>query len=183
VFNQLGDLERCTLRPGNVHSADRWRGPNLEIYEFLEAEGMGYVIRLPANRVLQDKIGYLRKCPVGRPPAEVRRNYASFSYQARTEMQAPKSTPSAPGSAAGPAAPPGCGDRDAASARRYISSARLFYERAADAGDGHAALGWETHSTRLLPISLTYACAATRLWLYPGIAGLANLVRAKQKSC
>src|SRR6266852_2373264 len=26
VFNQLGDLERCTLRPGNVHSADGWRG-------------------------------------------------------------------------------------------------------------------------------------------------------------
>ena len=28
-----------------------------EIYEFLEAEGMGYAIRLPANRLLQDKIG------------------------------------------------------------------------------------------------------------------------------
>jgi hypothetical protein len=26
VFNQLGDVERCTLRPGNVHSADGWRG-------------------------------------------------------------------------------------------------------------------------------------------------------------
>jgi Transposase DDE domain group 1 len=25
VFNQLGDLERCALRPGNVHSADGWR--------------------------------------------------------------------------------------------------------------------------------------------------------------
>ena len=24
VFNQFGDLERCTLRPGNVHSADGW---------------------------------------------------------------------------------------------------------------------------------------------------------------
>ena len=22
VFNQLGDVERCALRPGNVHSAD-----------------------------------------------------------------------------------------------------------------------------------------------------------------
>jgi hypothetical protein len=41
---------------------------NPEIYEFLEAEGMGYAIRLPANRVLQDKIGYLLKRPVGRPP-------------------------------------------------------------------------------------------------------------------
>ena len=25
VFNQLGDLERCALRPGNVHSANGWR--------------------------------------------------------------------------------------------------------------------------------------------------------------
>ena len=25
VFNQLGDLERCALRPGNVHSANSWR--------------------------------------------------------------------------------------------------------------------------------------------------------------
>jgi len=25
VFNQHGDLERCALRPGNVHSADNWR--------------------------------------------------------------------------------------------------------------------------------------------------------------
>jgi hypothetical protein len=29
VFNQFGDLERCALRPGNVHSADGWR-PTLE---------------------------------------------------------------------------------------------------------------------------------------------------------
>ena len=25
VFNQLGDVERCALRLGNVHSADGWR--------------------------------------------------------------------------------------------------------------------------------------------------------------
>jgi hypothetical protein len=24
VFNQFGDLERCTPRPGNVHRADGW---------------------------------------------------------------------------------------------------------------------------------------------------------------
>jgi hypothetical protein len=24
VFNQFGDLERCALRPGNVHSSDEW---------------------------------------------------------------------------------------------------------------------------------------------------------------
>jgi hypothetical protein len=50
--------------------------------EFLEAEAIGYTIRLPANNVLQGRIGYLLKCLVGRPPHEVRRYYASFSYQA-----------------------------------------------------------------------------------------------------
>ena len=106
VFNQLGDLERCALRSGNVHSAAGWREvlepviaryrdkvkrryfrgdaafANPEIYEFLEAEGYGYTIRLPTNHVLQSKIGYLLSRPVGRPPLEVRRYYASFHYQA-----------------------------------------------------------------------------------------------------
>jgi hypothetical protein len=108
AFNQLGDVERCALRPGNVHSADGWRAvlepvisryrgtvkrryfrgdaafANPEIYEFLEDESMGYVIRLPGSRVLQNKIGYLFKRPVGRPPHEVRRSYAGFSYQAQS---------------------------------------------------------------------------------------------------
>ena len=106
VFNQLGDLERCALRSGNVHSAAGWRDvlepvvvryrgtvkrryfrgdaafANPEIYEFLEAESYGYAIRLPTNPVLQGKIGYLLKRPVGRPPQEVRRFFASFSYRA-----------------------------------------------------------------------------------------------------
>jgi DDE family transposase len=108
VFNQFGDVERCALRPGNVHSADGWRAvlepvvaryrgitkrlyfrgdaafANPEIYEFLEAEGASYTIRLPANYVLQDKIGHLLRRPVGRPPHEVRRYYASFRYQAQS---------------------------------------------------------------------------------------------------
>src|SRR3982074_3566079 len=36
VFNQFGDLERCSLRPGNVHSADEWEGvltPVVERYQ------------------------------------------------------------------------------------------------------------------------------------------------------
>src|SRR6202158_1771929 len=106
VFNQLGDLERCALRPGHVHSPAGWREilepvvsryrdkgtrlyfrgdaafANPEIYEFLEAEGYGYAIRLRTNGVLQGKIGYLLKRPVGRPPQEVRRYYAKFHYQA-----------------------------------------------------------------------------------------------------
>ena len=61
---------------------------NPEIYEFLEAEGMGYTIRLPANRVLQERIGYLLKRPVGRPPQGVRRYFASFSYQAQSWKKA-----------------------------------------------------------------------------------------------
>jgi hypothetical protein len=108
VFNQLGDVERCALRPGNVHSADGWRAvlepvivryrgivkrlyfrgdaafANPEMYEFLEAEGIGYTIRLPVNAVLQSRIGHLLKRPVGRPPHEVRRFYASFRYQAQS---------------------------------------------------------------------------------------------------
>jgi hypothetical protein len=108
VFNQFGDLERCTLRPGNVHSAHEWRdvlGPVVAryrdrllrryfrgdaafalpgIYEFLEAEGFRYAIRLPANKVLQDSIAHLLKRPVGRPPKDVRRYHASFSYRAQS---------------------------------------------------------------------------------------------------
>ncbi len=55
---------------------------NSDIYDDPETEGVKYVIRLPANRVLQEKIDHLLTRPVGRPPNEVRRFYASFSYQA-----------------------------------------------------------------------------------------------------
>jgi hypothetical protein len=94
VFNQFGDLERCALRPGNVHSAEGWRDvlepvvaryrttlkrryfradaafASPEVYAFLEAEGYGYVIRLPANAVLQRRIAHLLTRPVGRPPTK-----------------------------------------------------------------------------------------------------------------
>src|SRR5215831_4776270 len=52
------------------------------VYEFLEAEGIKYAIRIPANQVLQDRIGYLLTRPVGRPANEARRSYANFTYQA-----------------------------------------------------------------------------------------------------
>lgn len=106
VFNQDGDLERCALRPGNVHSADGWeavlkpvvaryremgasvafRGdaafaqPNM--YEYLESEGIEYAIRLPTNQVLQAQISHLLKRPVGRPADYVQRFYKSFRYKA-----------------------------------------------------------------------------------------------------
>jgi hypothetical protein len=87
IFNQFGDLEPYTLRPGNAHSAEGWRSvlnrcsstigiegltaiseptrpsPSLKIYEMLEAEEIAYAIRLPANRVLQERItdaGHMR---------------------------------------------------------------------------------------------------------------------------
>ena len=57
---------------------------NPDVYEYLEAERIKYAIRLPANRVLQERINYLLKRPVGRPPHEVRRYHASFGYQAQS---------------------------------------------------------------------------------------------------
>jgi hypothetical protein len=77
IARYRGTLKRCYFR-GDAAFA------NPEVFEFLEVEGIGYVIRLPANRVLQEKIGYLLKRPVGRPPHEVRRYYASFGYQAQS---------------------------------------------------------------------------------------------------
>ena len=106
LFNQFGDLERNSLRPGNVHSADDWEGvlkpvvvrykgrkvrlyfrgdaafASPDIYDYLEAEGFLYAIRLPKNQILQESIGYLLTRPVGRPPNHVQRYYAGFSYQA-----------------------------------------------------------------------------------------------------
>ena len=107
LFNQFGDLERCLLRPGNAHSAEDWR-PVLEpviaryrergvvlyfradaafakpeIYDLLEQEGIRYAIRLPANQVLQRRIGHLLTRPVGRPPKKPVVFFTSFHYQAK----------------------------------------------------------------------------------------------------
>jgi len=41
---------------------------NPEVDEYLEAESIKYAIRLPANPVLQERIGHLLTRPVGRPP-------------------------------------------------------------------------------------------------------------------
>lgn len=107
-FNLFGDLERSLLRPGNVHSTEDWRlvfepvvaryrdrklrryfradaaFATPEIYEFLEAEGYAYTIRLPTNVVLREQISHLLTRPVGRPPNHVRVFHASFSYKAAT---------------------------------------------------------------------------------------------------
>ena len=107
-FNQFGDLERALLREGNVASADDWRCvlepivarhrdldirrffrgdaafAKLQLYEYLEAEGYLYAIRLPANEVLQRQIEHLLTRPVGRPRNKPIVWYHDFLYQAGT---------------------------------------------------------------------------------------------------
>ena len=94
------------LRPGNVHSADRWKevlGPIVkryenkknrkyfrgdaafakpEIYDYLEENGYLYAIRLPANDILYEKIRHLLTRPVGRPPKKPIVLLYEFPYQA-----------------------------------------------------------------------------------------------------
>ena len=105
-FNQFGDCEGAMLRPGNVHSADRWKelldpivgryeGKKLRkyfrgdaafakpgVYDYLEEKGFLYAIRLPANDVLQRTIKHLLNRPVGRPPKKPIIWYADLTYQA-----------------------------------------------------------------------------------------------------
>ena len=107
-FNQFGDVECAQLRAGNVHSAKDWRAvlepvvaryriqklpryfradaafANPELYEFLEAEGYEYAIRLPANAVLHREIEPLLTRPVGRPSNAPVVLYADFLYQAQS---------------------------------------------------------------------------------------------------
>ena len=88
LFNHFGDCEGAMLRPGNVHSAERWRevlepvvkryqekGVRLlfradaafakpEVYEYLESRDTGYAMRLPANEVLQGNIRHLLNTPL-----------------------------------------------------------------------------------------------------------------------
>ncbi len=104
-FNQYGDCEGAMLRPGNVHSADRWkellepivrryenkrfrkyfRGDAAfdkpEIYEYLEENGLLYAIRLPANDLLYDEIKHLLTRPVGRPSRKPIIKFYDFVYQ------------------------------------------------------------------------------------------------------
>jgi hypothetical protein len=108
LFNEFGDCEGAILRPGNVHSAERWRevlepiverykkrGIRLlfradaafakpEVYDYLEPRDIGYAIRLPANEVLHEHIKHLLKRPVGRPPKKPSIWYHDFQYQAKS---------------------------------------------------------------------------------------------------
>jgi Transposase DDE domain group 1 len=74
-----------------MHPASHSRSPcessvsvnALEIYELLDTEGIRYAIRLPADQVLQRRIGHLLTRPVGRPPKQPIVSLASFHYQAK----------------------------------------------------------------------------------------------------
>ena len=107
-FNQFGDVEGTLLREGNVHSAHDWRavlepivtrykGRNLrrhfradaafaqpELYEYLEAKGFEYAIRLPANDALYRDIEHMLTRPAGRPSNTPVVWYAGFLYQAKS---------------------------------------------------------------------------------------------------
>jgi len=116
VFNQFGDLERCALRPGNVHSADGWAEvlrpvlarysekarPTITrrrfradaafaipaLFDLLEAEGWDYAIRIKGNPKLHEQIVWLTKRRPGRPPHHVVRDYTSFQYRAKSWSKA-----------------------------------------------------------------------------------------------
>jgi len=105
-FNQYGDCEGAMLRPGNVHSANRWKDllepivrryenkkirkylrgdaafAKPEIYEYLEENGLLYAVRLPANDVLYDEIKHLLIRPVGRPSRKPVVWFYEFKYRA-----------------------------------------------------------------------------------------------------
>ncbi len=106
LFNVQGDCLAAKLRPGNVHSAEGWeevllpeierqqgRGKEVafrgdaafakpEVYEALEARGVKYAIRVPANDSLERNIAELLPRPVGRPSEKPLVEYKGFLYQA-----------------------------------------------------------------------------------------------------
>jgi hypothetical protein len=112
VFNQFGDLGRCCLRPGNVHSADGWQDvlkpvlaryaakarPSIirrrfranaafaipALFDLLDDEGWDYTIRIKGNPKLHERIDWLTKRGPGRPPNHVMRHYTSFHCRAKS---------------------------------------------------------------------------------------------------
>jgi Transposase DDE domain group 1 len=108
LFNREGDCLAAKLRPGNVHSAERWEEllpPEIErqqglgkevafradaafakpeIYEALEERGVKYAIRIPANDNLLRDVEELLTRPVGRPSHKPVVWYKGFLYQAES---------------------------------------------------------------------------------------------------
>jgi hypothetical protein len=113
IFNQFGMLEACTLRSGNIHSAEGWKEllepviarysqrpimrffradaayANPELYQTLEEAGYFYAIRLRANNVLRQHIEHLLRRPVGRPSqTKIKHVFSDFQYQAASWQKA-----------------------------------------------------------------------------------------------
>ena len=57
---------------------------NPDVYEYLEAERIKYAIRIPTNRVLQERIGYL----LTRPKAVRRTMFAGLTPTSTTGREA-----------------------------------------------------------------------------------------------
>ena len=106
LFTDHGDCVAAKLRRGNVSSADDWDEllvPEIDrqqaqgkrvafradaafarpaIYEALEARGVSYAIRIPANKKLELAIEDVLFRSPGRPSRTPRVRYKSFQYQA-----------------------------------------------------------------------------------------------------
>jgi hypothetical protein len=65
--------------------------PMPEIYEFPEAEGIAYAIRLVANRVFLYRLGVRLSARGGRPHQEVCRCFANYGYRAESWKNLPVS--------------------------------------------------------------------------------------------
>jgi hypothetical protein len=107
-FNQFGDCEGAVLRRGDVHSANGWQefiDPIVEgylrepvrllfrgdaafakpdLYDYLEARGISYAIRLPANQVLERKVVHLLMRPAEWPSQGPVVYCHDFMYQAQS---------------------------------------------------------------------------------------------------
>ena len=108
LFNGHGDCLAAKLRSGNVHSADDWDElllPEIDrqqaagtrvafradaafakpaIYEAMEERGVGYAIRIPANKKLELAIEDVLFRAPGRPSRTPLVRYKSFQYQAES---------------------------------------------------------------------------------------------------
>ena len=111
VFNQLGDVERCALHPGNVHSVDGWRTvvepvvaryrevrrlyfrgdaafANPDINEFHEAERIGYAAST-AHCELGGRFTVAQDAPKSDPRLTSDRNPGMSAKDARGAILAP----------------------------------------------------------------------------------------------
>ena len=110
TFNQDMMLERCSLRPGNDHSANNWKDDidpifdryskrgitpafrgdaafaKPELYTYLEEANSEYAIRLPFNKVLQATIDKHQARPENGESSldEIERIYVEFQYKAES---------------------------------------------------------------------------------------------------